>query len=163
MEVMATVVHGSRNRAGGGPALTDYGLASRRQVVWWGGTPGVVLVLFPSSRRQPPPPTVLVSSLVRSSSADLSLSHLRLPDLSFPPPSFFLSSADAAIAVHSAVRERRRLRGGRERSWGRGGKGRVRGVYRVNERDRRRGGTLRAPPCVPYRSQLLLTPARVAM
>lgn len=32
----ATVVRGSRNRAGGGPALTDYGLASRRQAVWWG-------------------------------------------------------------------------------------------------------------------------------
>lgn len=37
VEVVATVVRGSRNRAGGGPALTDYGLASRRQAVWWGG------------------------------------------------------------------------------------------------------------------------------
>lgn len=37
VEVEATVVRGSRNRAGGGPALTDYGLASRRQAVWWGG------------------------------------------------------------------------------------------------------------------------------
>lgn len=46
VEVVATVVRGSRNRAGGGPALTDYGLASRRQPVWW-GAPGVV-VLFPS-------------------------------------------------------------------------------------------------------------------
>jgi len=33
VEAMATVVRGSRNRAGGGPALTDYGLASRRQAV----------------------------------------------------------------------------------------------------------------------------------
>lgn len=46
VEVVATVVRGSRNRAGGGPALTDYGLASRRQPAWW-GAPGVV-VLFPS-------------------------------------------------------------------------------------------------------------------
>lgn len=37
VEVVATVVRGSRNRAGGGPALTDYGLASRRQPAWWGG------------------------------------------------------------------------------------------------------------------------------
>jgi len=37
VEVVATVVRGSRNRAGGGPALTDYRLASRRQAVWWGG------------------------------------------------------------------------------------------------------------------------------
>lgn len=44
--MVATVVRGSRNRAGGGPALTDYGLASRRQPAWW-GAPGVV-VLFPS-------------------------------------------------------------------------------------------------------------------
>ena len=49
VEVVATVVRGSRNRAGGGPALTDYGLASRRQPAWW-GAPGVV-VLFPSRLR----------------------------------------------------------------------------------------------------------------
>ena len=55
VEVVATVVRGSRNRAGGGPALTDYGLASRRQAAWWGGprsssplslsSPRLVLVL----------------------------------------------------------------------------------------------------------------------
>lgn len=116
MEIMATVVRGSRNRAGGGPALTDYGLASRRQVVWWGdprSSTSPLSLLSPS----PPPPTVLVSSLVRSSLlVSLALARSLLP----------------ATLVLSLLRGRgshpqraaRELRGCEAmRKWGREGKG----------------------------------------
>lgn len=93
---MATVVRGSRNRAGGGPALTDYGLASRRQVEWWGNPRSSTSPLSLLST-SPPPPTVLVSSLVRSSLL-VSLALVR----SLLPATLVLSLLRGRDRVHSA-------------------------------------------------------------
>lgn len=107
MEVVATVVRGSRNRAGGGPALTDYGLASRRQAAWWGGprsssplslsSPRLVLVLVLG----------LVPSLARASLFSTAL--LCSPLHSSSSRALFLYSPSFLLQLHTRDRVRVRV------------------------------------------------------
>ena len=130
VEVVATVVRGSRNRAGGGPALTDYGLASRRQPAWW-GAPGVV-VLFPSRLRR----LVLVSSLASSSLLCFASCPLFASLLFF----HFFHTVYSRFAFRARVRVHVRVHLTDRECASRGETGRKRRKQKQRKRKRRRGG-----------------------